>query len=230
MLALKLGLSLNSSNYPSCGAWSPTDESSLLAWYQKGVGVTESGGDITAWADSSTNGNNITTTAGRRPAYSNGVLTFTAANEDFLSMGSEVTMTGEFTIGYKAEPTATNVVLLGNDGAGDANNDFFKYATSTQVTIKINNVAKQFEITSGSFLQNDYIVITRDSSNLITIHKNGTALSDTETLSGTVNIDIVGFRGEGELNDYEGTIEELQFFSSTSSALTANVNARLAGL
>ena len=48
MLALKQGLSLNSSNYPSGSAWSPTDESSLEAWYQRGVGVTESGGDITA--------------------------------------------------------------------------------------------------------------------------------------------------------------------------------------
>tara|TARA_R100000664_G_C2722833_1_gene115767 strand:+ start:108 stop:794 length:687 start_codon:yes stop_codon:yes gene_type:complete len=228
MLALKLGLSLNSSKYPSSSAWSPTDESSLEAWYQKGVGVTESGGDISAWADSSTNGNNITTTAGRRPAYSNGVLTFTAANEDFLSMGSHVILTGEFTVGFKAQPTATNVVLLGNDGGSTEDNDFFKYTDFTQFTIRINGTTKQF-LDSGTY-GDDYIVITRDSSNLITIHRNGTALSDTETLSGTVNIDIVGFRGGTELNDYEGTVEELQFFSSTSSALTANVNARLAGL
>ena len=41
MLALKLGLSLTSSNNP--GGWLPTDEASLDAWYQnkKGVSVPE---------------------------------------------------------------------------------------------------------------------------------------------------------------------------------------------
>ena len=227
MLALKLALSLNSSKYPSSGAWSPTDESCLEAWYQRGVGVTESGGDITAWSDSSTNGNNITTSVGNRPAYSSGVLTFTGANDDFLSMGSTLDFTGEFTIGYIANPTGLGA-LIGNSGSSGTDADFIKYQSTTRMTIKIDNVAKQFDLASGTW-GDDYIVVTRDSSNLITVHKNGTALADTETGTGTVKINIIGHRGGG-LNDYTGTAEEFQFYSSTSATLTANVNARLASL
>ena len=54
MLALKLGLSLVSSNSP--GGWSPDDEASLVAWYQNQVGITLNGTDVSKWEDSAAAG------------------------------------------------------------------------------------------------------------------------------------------------------------------------------
>tara|TARA_R110001599_G_scaffold35980_3_gene113313 strand:+ start:674 stop:1357 length:684 start_codon:yes stop_codon:yes gene_type:complete len=227
MLALKLGLSLNSSNYPSSSAWSPTSEASLEAWYQKDVGVTEDGGDITAWADSSSNSNNITTTEGKRPAYSGGRLTFTGANDDFLSISSDINLTGEFTIAYRANPTGLGA-LLGNTGTSSTEIDFLKYQNTIKITLKIDNASNNFELDSGVWA-NDNIVVTRNSSNLIAVHVNGTQLTDTSTRAGTVKINVIGNRTNG-LNDFTGTAEEFQFYSSTSEALTTNVIARLASL
>jgi hypothetical protein len=53
--------------------------------------------------------------------------------------------------------------------------------------------------------------------------------SDTEVLSGTADIDAIGVR-KTDLNPFNGTISEVEIFSSTSAALTANVNTRLASL
>ena len=233
MLSLKLGLSLNSSNYPSSSAWSPTDESSLEAWYQKGVGVTEVSGKLSAWSDSSTNSKNITqTSAAARPDYSNGVVTFTAADNEFLNITPDIDLSGEFTIGIKAFPTAASInhTLLGHSGGSTEFDEFIKYATSTKMTIRVSGSTGHINLVGGegTFGDNN-LVLTRDSSNVIRLHKDGTLITDSTTLSGTISVNIIGNRGTG-VNDFEGNLEELQFFSSTSSALTANVNARLAGL
>ena len=55
MLALKLGLSLVSTPRLG-GAWSPDDETSLVAWYQNQVGITLNGSDVSAWEDSAAAG------------------------------------------------------------------------------------------------------------------------------------------------------------------------------
>ena len=82
---------------------------------------------------------------------------------------------------------------------------------------------------SGSFIGDNYLVVTRNSSDLVTLFFNGVAQSVTETLAGTVNIDSIGVRAIN-LNPYDGTISEIQMFGSQSTALTANVNTYLSNL
>ncbi len=41
-------------------AFEPSDLSSLLAWWDATVGVTDTTGNVTAWADQSGNGNDLT--------------------------------------------------------------------------------------------------------------------------------------------------------------------------
>ena len=43
---LKLGLALSLSNIKNMGGWKPTDEASLVAWYQNKVGITLNGSDV----------------------------------------------------------------------------------------------------------------------------------------------------------------------------------------
>jgi len=225
MLALKLGLSLVSSNGPS-GSWNPLDEGSLEAWYQNATGITLNGSDVSDWADSSSNSHTMEQdTATEQPAYSAGVLTFDSGDVNNLQSASTVSLSGAFTIGFRAFPTAFNNVILGDNVL---NNEMIKYVTSSRLTIKIDGSSKNLNLDSGTF-GDDYIIIARDSSNVITLYNNGVAQSVTQTLTGTADINAIGVR-DGDKNPFDGTVEEVQIYSSESSALTANVNDRLASI
>ena len=229
MLALKLALSLNSSKYQSSGAWTPTDESSLEAWYQRGVGIELNGSDVSQWGDSSTNDNHaIQTDSVQQPAYSNGVLTFVNADNNNLDLTTRISFTGAFTIGFRAFPSIDNICIIGDTGGGASFDEFLKYTLLTRLSIKIDGSVKHLNLDSGTF-GDDYIVITRDSSDVVKLHKNGVLQVDTATASGTADINVIGNR-DGSRNAFTGTMEEFQFYSDTNATLTANVNARLASI
>ncbi len=229
MLSLKQGLSLSSIKGGSAAAWSPTDESSLQAWFQRGVGIELNGSDVSQWGDSSTNNNHaIQTDSVQQPAYSNGVLTFVNADNNNLDLTSRISFTGEFTIGFKANPSIANICIIGDTGAGTSFDEFLKYTLLTRLSIKIDGSVKHLNLDSGTF-GDDYIVITRDSSDVVKLHKNGVLQADTATASGTADINVIGNR-DGSRNAFTGTMEEFQFYSDTSTTLTANVNARLASI
>jgi len=223
MLALKQALSLVSSK--SLGvSWSPDDETSLEAWYQNAVGITLNGSDVSQWADSSTNGYDMTASGTQQPAYSGGVLTFVSADSNNLQTTGQISLTGDFTIGIKCFPTEFNNVIIADN---TTTNEFFKFTTTSQFRIRIDGGTQNITLDSGTF-GDDYLVITR-ASNVLTLHQNGTAQSTTPTLSGTADIDAIGVRAT-DTNAYAGTIKEIQIYNSSSAGLTANVNDRLATL
>ena len=224
MLALKQALSLVSTN--TLGGWQPSDETGLEAWYKFQTGITLNGSDVSAWADSSENSfDMVQATATEQPAYSDGVLTFDSGDINNLQSSSTVELSGAFTIGYRAYPTAFNNVIVGDNVL---NNEMIKYTSSSKITIKIDGTNKNLNLDSGTF-GDDYIVIARDSSNVITLYRNGTAQSGTATLAGTANINAIGVR-DGDKNPYNGTISEIQIFDTESTAITANVNTYLSNL
>ena len=224
MLALKLGLSLVST--PKLGGWSPDDESSLEAWYQNAVGITLNGSDVSQWEDSSSNSYDMNqATATEQPAYADGTLTFVSGDTTNLQSTSSLGLGEEFTIGIKLAPTATGAVISSNT----LGSEFFKIQSGTVFRVKIDGSQVDITLDSGSFVGDYYLVITRDSSDLITLYKNGVAQADTETLAGQADIDAIGVR-KLDTNPFDGTMKEIQIYSSTSAALTANVNDRLASL
>ena len=224
MLALKLGMSLVSSN--RVGGWSPDDESSLEAWYQNAVGITLNGSDVSQWADSSSNSYDmIQATATEQPAYSAGTLTFVSGDTTNLQSASSLALGDEFTIGIKLAPTATGAVISSNT----LGSEFFKVQSGSAFRVKIDGSQVDLSLDSGSFIGDYYLVITRDSSDLITLYKNGVAQADTETLAGEADIDAIGVR-KTDTNPFDGTIKEIQIYSSENDDLTNNVNARLASL
>ena len=223
---LKLGLSLSLSSIKNMGGWSPDDETSLEAWYKNAEGITLNGSDVSQWADSSSNSHNmVQATASEQPAYAEGVLTFDSSNSENLQTTSQITLDGKFTIGFRANPDETNVVIIGDN---TTSNEFIKYSTSTRIVIKIGGTSKNLNLTTGSF-GDDYIVISRDASNVITLYHNGTAQESPQTLAGDCLIDAIGVRAT-DVNPYDGTIEEIQIYSDTNATLIANVNSRLAGI
>jgi hypothetical protein len=224
MKILRLGQSLVS--MPRGGGWSPDDETSLVAWYKNAAGIVLNGSDVSRWNDSSSNSHDmLQATASEQPAYSNGVLTFDSSNSENLQTSSQITLDGKFTIGFRANPSATNVVIIGDN---TTSNEFIKYSTSTRIIIKIGGTSKNLNLGEGSF-GDDYIVISRDASNVITLYHNGTAQESPQTLAGDCLIDAIGVRAT-DVNPYDGTVEEIQIFSDTNATLIANVNSRLSGI
>ena len=225
MLALKLGLSLVSTR--KLGGWSPDDETSLVAWYQNRVGITLNGSDVSAWADSSSNSYDmVQATDTEQPAYSAGVLTFVSADKNNLQTAGQISLTGDFTLGLRINTSTTNGTFLAdNTSAGE----LFKYNSASKITTKIAGSGNtDLDLDSGTF-GDDYIIITRLSS-VLTLWKNGVAQTGTTpTLAGTSLIDTIGIR-KVDINAFDGTIKEIQIYSSSSADLTANINDRLSTL
>jgi hypothetical protein len=220
MLALKHGLSLSSTKI--LGAWSPEQEASLVAWYQYQTGITLNGSDVSKWRDYTNTYEMRQSTAINQPAYSSGTLTFDSADTQFLQTTGQIQLTGDFTIGFRVEATGT---LLGTVlGHNTTANQFMRFNTTNSFRVNIDGTAQNFVInTTGE----NYYVLTR-SGTTVTLHQNGTATSPTRTYSGTADIDTIGDSNSSA--PFNGTMKEIQIYSSTSAALTANINTRLAGL
>ena len=228
MLAQKLGLSLSSLK---TALWTPLDESSVVGWWQHATKVSDDGSPnyrVSQWKDQSGNDNHfVQGTLSERPVNgtgaNSGVITFDPDNTENLETTSQISLSGDFTIGVALNLAAGGCVLLADN---TANGEFFRFFSTSVVRIKIDNAtAVDISKDEGTFLGKAYMVLTR-ASGTITLHWNGVAQADTETLSGTADIDNLGVR-KTDLNPYDGTISEVMIFSSSSAALTAEVNTRL---
>jgi len=222
MLSLKQGLNLSS--IKTLGGWSPDDEASLEAWYQNAVGITLNGSDVSQWADSSSNGiDMIQSTASAQPAYSGGVLTFDGTDDNLAS--SQIGLTGACTIAIRGDfSNASGDTILGDD---DATNAFLKIQSTTVLRIRVSAGLINFTLSSGTF-GDDYLVITRDGSDNVNAYRNGVSISAAQSRSGSIRIDNLGTNTGGTF--FNGTIKEVQLYSSTSADLTANINSRLSKL
>ena len=228
MLALKLGMSIGGSNRPM-GGWTPASEGTdLVAWYKNKEGITLNGSDVSAWADSSTFSNDmVQATASEQPAYdaSTGALTFDKTAAQSLQTTSQISISSDFTVGVRLDPSAVNVIVLGDN---TTSNEFFKISNSTTLRFKTDGTQVDITVNDGNLNADNYLVVTR-ASNVVSLYVNGTLQTDTETLAGTVDIDAIGVRAT-DANPYDGIIKEVQIYDSTSAALTANINTYLSTL
>ena len=204
-----------------------------MAWYQNRTGLTLVGGGleppVSAWADSSGNGYDmVQATLSEQPVYevSTGELSFISANiQNLQTSGTQISLTGDFTIGLKITTSTTNGAFLADNTTA---NEYFKYSSASRISFKIaGSTSKNLDLDSGVF-GDDYIVITR-VSDVLTLWKNGIAQTGTVTLAGTSLIDVIGLRRD-DGNAFEGQIAEIQIYSSSEERLTIKVNERLKSL
>tara|TARA_R100001530_G_scaffold42656_2_gene32500 strand:+ start:2261 stop:2947 length:687 start_codon:yes stop_codon:yes gene_type:complete len=225
MLALKQALSLVSTPTPK---WTPRDESSLVGWWQHATGISELSSRVSQWDDQSDNDNHFKQgILGERPlngtGATSGVLTFTPAASENLDTTSQISLADDFTIGVKLNLANAGCVLMADN---TANGEFIRFFSTSVIRIKIDNTtAVDLTKDEGTWLGDAYMVLTR-ASGVITVHWNGVAQADTEEYEGTADIDNLGLR-KTNLNPYDGTISEVMIFSSSSAALTKEVNTRL---
>ena len=230
MLALKLGLSLPSSN--SIGGFNPFIESSLLAWYKNKAQVANISG-VVAWGDSSKNQYDLLQLGAvtERPSYdaATGGVTFDKTLSQNLYLDevgfTQISITGEFSIGVKINPTDFGGTILGDN---NTSNEFIKYFSTSIIRLKIDGVAVNLSLNSGTF-GDGYILLTRDSSDLVKLYYNGVLQTDTETLTGTFDIDSMGIRAV-DTSPFGGTIYEAQIYTSESADLSSNINEYLANI
>ena len=231
MLALKQSLSLPS--IKTVGEYVPPSIDNLVAWYKNRTGLTFLDPtaiipDVSAWADSSNNSHDmVQATASEQPTYVTGALTFVSANLQNLQTTSQISLTGDFTIGLRIYPAfaAAGTFLADNTAGGE----LFKYASGTRITVKIDaSSATPLDLDSGTF-GDDYLVITR-RADVLTLWKNGVAQTGTTpTLAGTADIDSIGVR-RTDTDHFDGTIEEILIYDISNAILTAKLNTRLASL
>lgn len=114
-------------------------------------------------------------------------------------------------------------------GDNTAPNEFFKITSTNNLRFKTDGNEVDLSLDSGTFIGDFNLVVTRNSSDLVTLWVDGVAQADTETLAGTAEINAIGVRNSDN-NPYDGTISEIQIYDTESSALTANVNNYLSNL
>ena len=228
MLGLKQSLSLSSNR--ALGGWTPDNEGTgLVAWYKNKEGITLNGSNVSRWNDSSSNDHNMgQETEEKQPAYnaSTGALTFDATASQSLQTDTQLSISSEFTIGVRLNPSSVNIVVLG-DNTQPA--EFLKIMTTTSLRVSTDGSLVDITVNDGDLTADNYLVVTRNSSNLVSLYINGTLQIDTETLAGTVDIDAIGVRRINN-NPYDGIIKEVQIYRTTSLALTNNVNNYLSNL
>tara|TARA_R110002020_G_scaffold414695_1_gene624155 strand:- start:811 stop:1497 length:687 start_codon:yes stop_codon:yes gene_type:complete len=228
MLKLSQSLSLNAIKK----SWSPDTEARLEAWYKNKTGITLNGSDVSAWADSSSNSNNmVQSDASYQPAYTalTGALTFESSVKHSLQTTGQISLTGAFTVGIIFNPSISAPgTILGDNAGGSAGHEFFKYTSTTNLRVKIHNTTGNLPLDSGTF-GDDYIVVTRDAGDRLNLWKNGVLQSASPVVSGTAEIDAIGVR-ESDQDYLDGVIKEIQIYTKESSGLTYNVNSYLSSI
>ena len=230
MLALKQALSLVSTKKTGtvAPAWNPIDESDLLAWYQNKVGLTLTGTEVTGWLDSSTNSHTMEQAVSEeRPIYNaaTGSLTFDSSLSQHLQTTTQMSLSGEFTIGFKMNATGTNNTILADNTTSE---EYFKITSLTNLRFKTDAQLGNLALDDGT-LTDVYVVITRNASDLVRLYVNGNLQLASATVTGTSDIDAIGIR-EPNINSFDGEIFEIQIYDTTNATLISNVNTYLSNI
>jgi len=142
---------------------------------------------------------------------------------DYIQFG-DIPLTGAFCISAWLNLNAvTNETILGDS----SNLDWLRIDNANDLKIKINGstttISNTGAFSSGSWF---HLAVVRDSSDVITVYKNGSALSTTATASGTFTPERIGFKTPTPSN-YDGFIDEVAIWNSelTSGNITTIYNS-----
>jgi hypothetical protein len=172
MLALKLGLSLNT--IKPIGSWTPESESSALAWWKKATGVTTEEGKLTDWLDQIGNNHNFRqATEEERPTYTSsganeGTVTFDSSATNNLEITTQITFAANsaFTVGMRVNVGSTGSLFTDNTTSGE----FIRIMSTTQLRIKLSNgTSRNFDLSEGVWTDKKTIIVTRTTGGLITV-------------------------------------------------------------
>ena len=205
--------------------------SGLQAWYKFQTNITLNGSNVSAWGDSSGNGNDLTqSTASDQPAYNGGNVHFDETNDNMV-MDTMLTLTASsgFTIlaviSTDATSTANQSLFSGADSVGDSGDNganFFRY-DGTLWRIRPEN-GSNGQVTITHSLTNDekflLTVIGSDDSGTLNfaVRDNGSAIgnataADIGTGADTFKLNIIA--DHNQTNQlWDGKISEFAVYNS----------------
>ena len=150
---------------------------------------------------------------------SNNPMVFDGSN-DYVDF-NDIALSGEFTLSAWIRPTSTNgsfptdkFVVLGDE----SNADWFRLDDQNTTTLKINNSSLTWD-SGATFTVNQWqhLIVVRNSSNSISIYRNGTAYTNNSPSNSSVF--TPEFIGRKSTLYFEGMINDVAVWDS---ALTAN--------
>ena len=129
---------------------------------------------------------------------------------DYIQFG-DIPLTGAFCISaWLNLNTVLNEVILGDS----SNLDWLRIDNANNLKIKINGstttISNTGAFSSGSWF---HLAVVRDSSDVITVYKNGAALSTTATASGTFTPERIAHKTPNPSN-YNGFMDEIAIWDS----------------
>jgi len=233
MLGLGVGFyKLAGNDYP--GGWAPTElGDKLVAWYQYNTGITTTNvGDtttaITAWADQSGNGNNLTPSATNdldvMPTHHADGSVFFQQSGDTLEFGTGLTL-GKFAVYCRVKCSNFNDVLL--EKSNDA--EFIKFHSTTEFRIQpVSGTRHEMAIPGGAGLANatKFTAGFERAANgdfLASANGSSSTTSANTAISTTIDLDRVGAPAQ-TMNIYELIICNDGLSSSERSDINSYLN------
>jgi len=207
--------------------WNPADEASIVAFYKNKTGLTLDGGKVKGWEDSSPNTFDMSqSTVGKLPSYTAATGGVVFSDDDFLNSVTSFILTNEFTIAFKIKANTYLGYILSDETAIEpvlSLNDIDTLSITNNI-----GLGASISTTTGNW-QDAYVVITRDSANLVSMNVNGVVQSSTATMTGSTRFSTLGSFNP-IFDNFDGSLFELQVYSSTSQVLTDLINERLSNL
>lgn len=243
---LGLGNSVISGSY---SAWSPTEVSGLSLWLKAGTNITsdenDAGGSIdhstangdmvdsdriNAWNGvSPTTINAVQTTSADKPRWESdiadlGGLNF-KANSKFMTLSSNVTLSGVFTIVLYIRPndlSGTKTIISLDD------NEFFQFNSNKLIRLKVDNNTIDFAESSDTIPTDSYVtlILTRDDSDQWNLFVKGDSVYTTEQNWGDADQTVTGGDGvftvsnlgarDPESNNFNGFIKDFIIYNGTA--------------
>ena len=146
------------------------------------------------------------------------VFDFIPASTQYLQLPtSTFVYAAEFTLSVWVNPSilSSSQVVFGN---GSSSNNWLRLSSATGIGFKIDSNLQNFTEGSGNDLVVDtwqHLLITRDSSNDVTIYRNGEIFGAATNYTQTLTISSIGYRG---LLHYDGELSNIALWNSDQSA------------
>ena len=222
---LGLGNSITVSRKP----WDPLDISGMELWFKNGDNVA-----VGLWGDSSGNGNDAEqATSGNQAAVAEGGLDFDGT-DDYYDLASTITFAQSqpwvcaFVV--KIETLGSNALLSAE------NNEYINFTNVHKIGFNGNDpdvVGTRFVVTNGFPSGVQYsITIVRDSSNVISVYKNGVELTAEGTSANVTNDRGFEIKNLGSRNDasyfFDGIMYEVMLYkAAVTTGEIADLNSYL---
>ena len=166
---------------------------------------------------------NITGTGGTPPFSNLNSFSFDGI-DDYFMLPSAITLPTDFSISVWVKFTTLTSAEANIINTGTSNSNRVGVYSSTSFQVKAAGTTVYFNETGGNdFVTNQWqhVLVTRDSSNNMSVFRNGSSFGSSNTLSGTLTLDSI-FRFKS--TQYAlGSCDELALWSSDQSANVSTI-------